>query len=156
MASSSPWMGRCSSKYKNLPSPPASIHPFYLGKSGDCLSHVGFLEIGIQVSLCVCVCVWLPCFNWRVWYMCWGKGGWNKGRMQQEDNCQEQELRPWQRSWGRRLGIRKGEIEPQESPWKFSSIYPQNQSLHTLLLCALTYTSDFTGPVPHHLSLKKS
>ena len=57
MASSSPWMGRCSSKYKNLPSPPASIHPFYLGKSGDCLSHVGFLEIGIQVSLCVCVCV---------------------------------------------------------------------------------------------------
>ena len=33
-------------------------------------------------------------------------------------------LRPWQRSWGRRLGIRKGGIEPQESPWKFSSIYP--------------------------------
>ena len=33
----------------------------------------------------------------------------------------------------------------QESPWKFSSIYPQNQSLPTLLLCALTYTSDFIG-----------
>ena len=33
--------------------------------------------------------------------------------------------------WGRRLGIRKGGIEPQESPWKFSSIYPQNQSLPT-------------------------
>ena len=30
----------------------------------------------------------------------------------------------------------------------------QNQSLPTLLLCALT--SDFTGAVPHHLSLKKS
>ena len=29
----------------------------------------------------------------------------------------------WQRSWGRRLGIRKGGIEPQESPWKFSSIH---------------------------------
>ena len=27
--------------------------------------------------------------------------------------------------------IRKGGIEPQESPWKFSSIYPQNQSLPT-------------------------
>ena len=39
-------------------------------------------------------------------------------------------------------------IEPQESPWKFSSIYPQNQSLPTLLLCALTYTSDFTGGCP--------
>ena len=35
---------------------------------------------------------------------------------------------------------------------------PQNQSLPTLLLCALTYTSDFTGgcPPPPSLSLKKS
>ena len=33
-------------------------------------------------------------------------------------------------------------------PWKFSSTYPQNQSLPTLLLCALTYTSDFTGVCP--------
>ena len=46
-----------------------------------------------------------------------------------------EELRPWQRSWGRRLGIRKGGIELQESPWKFSSIYPQNQSLPTFCLC---------------------
>ena len=61
---------------------------------------------------------------------------------------QHEELCPWQRSWGRRLGIRKGGIEPQESPWKFSSIYPQNQSLPTLMLCALTYTSDFTGGYP--------
>ena len=44
--------------------------------------------------------------------------------------------------------MRKGGIEPQESPWKFSSIYPQNQSLPSLLLCALTYTSDFTGGCP--------
>ena len=64
----------------------------------------------------------------------------------QMERCEE--LRPWQRSWGRRLGIRKGGIEPQESPWIFSSIYPQNQSLPTLLLCALT--SDFLGAVPHH------
>ena len=61
---------------------------------------------------------------------------------------QREALRPWQRSWGRRLGIRKGGIEPQESPWIFLSIYPQNQSLPTLLLCALTYTSDFTGGCP--------
>ena len=26
-----------------------------------------------------------------------------------------EELRPWQRSWGRRLGIRKGVIKPQET-----------------------------------------
>ena len=57
---------------------------------------------------------------------------------------QSEALRPWQRSWGRRLDIRKGGIGPQESPWKSSSIYPHNQSLPTLLLCALTYTSDFT------------
>ena len=29
---------------------------------------------------------------------------------------QREELRPWQRSWGRRLGIRKGVIKPQETP----------------------------------------
>ena len=71
---------------------------------------------------------------------------------------QREELRPWQRSLGRRLGIHKDGIKPQESPWKISSIYPQNQSLPTLLLCALTYTSDFTGgcPLPPSLSLKKS
>ena len=57
-------------------------------------------------------------------------------------------LRLWQRSWGRRLDIRKGGIEPQESPWKSSSSYPHNQSLPTLLLCALTYTSDFMGGCP--------
>ena len=33
-------------------------------------------------------------------------------------------------------------------PLEFSSIYPHNQSLPTLLLCALTYTSDFTGGCP--------
>ena len=30
----------------------------------------------------------------------------------------------------------------------FLSIYPQNQSLPTLLLYSLTYTSDFTGALP--------
>ena len=56
-----------------------------------------------------------------------------------------EDLHPWQRSWGRRLDIRKGGIEPQESPWKSSSIYPHNQSLPTLLLCAFTYISDLMG-----------
>ena len=49
---------------------------------------------------------------------------------------QSEVLRPWQRSWGKRLDICKGGIEPQESPWKSSSIYPHNQTLPTLLLCA--------------------
>ena len=53
-------------------------------------------------------------------------------------------------------GIHKGGIEPQESPWKFLSIYPQNQSLPTLLPCALTYTSDFMEAVPHHLFWRRS
>ena len=29
---------------------------------------------------------------------------------------QHEELRPWQRSWGRKLGIHKGVIKPQETP----------------------------------------
>ena len=72
-----------------------------------------------------------------------GVGGWREA------------LRPWQRSWGRRLDIRKGRIEPQESLWKSSSIYPHNQSLPTLLLCALTYTSDCTGGCPPPPLLEK-
>ena len=40
--------------------------------------------------------------------------------------------------------LHKGKSEPQETPL-FPSIYPQNQSLPTLLFYALTYTSDFTG-----------
>ena len=34
---------------------------------------------------------------------------------------QREELRPWQRSWGRRLGIRKGVIKPQETPCSWAS-----------------------------------
>ena len=62
--------------------------------------------------------------------------------------CREQELLPWKRSWGRRLGIRKGGIKPQESPWKFSNIYPPKPESAYFLLCALTYTSDFSGGCP--------
>ena len=65
------------------------------------------------------------------------------------------ELRPWQRSWGRRLGIRKGGIEPQESPWKSSSIYPQNQSLPTFCFVLSPAPLTLRGAVPHYLSLKK-
>ena len=46
-------------------------------------------------------------------------------------------LRLWQRSWGRRLDICKGGIEPQESPWKFSSIYPPKpESAYFTTLCS--------------------
>ena len=62
---------------------------------------------------------------------------WNETRLSNQKTLslparsQREELCPWQRWWGRRLGICKGGIEPQESPWKFSSIYPQNQSVPT-------------------------
>ena len=69
--------------------------------------------------------------------------------------CREQELCPWQRSWGRRLGIRKGGIEPQESPWKFSGIYPQNQCLPTFCFVLSPTPLTLWGAVPHYLSLKK-
>ena len=68
---------------------------------------------------------------------------------------QHGELRPWQRSWGRRLGIHKGGIEPQEYPWKFSSIYPQNQSLPTFCFVLSPTPLTLPGAVPHYLSLKK-
>ena len=82
----------------------------------------------------------------------WGRRGWENIY---DVGGRREALRPWQRSWGRRLDIRKGGIEPQESPWKSSSIYPHNQSLPTLLLCALTYTSDFTGGCPPPPLLEK-
>ena len=61
---------------------------------------------------------------------------------------------PWQRLWGRRLGICKGGTESQESPWKFSSIYPQNQSLPTFCFVLSPTPLTLWGAVPHYLSLK--
>ena len=58
-----------------------------------------------------------------------------------------EDLPLWQRSWGRRLGICKGGIEPQETPCSPAST-PKNQRLPTLLLYFLTYTSDFMGGCP--------
>ena len=68
---------------------------------------------------------------------------------------QREELRPWQMSWGRRFCIRKGGIEPQESPWKFLSIYPQKQSLPTFCFVLSPTPLTLWGAVPHYLSLKK-
>ena len=51
--------------------------------------------------------------------------------------------------------MRKGGIEPQESPWKFSSIYPQNQSLSTFCFVLSPTPLTLWGAVPHYLSLKK-
>ena len=62
--------------------------------------------------------------------------------------CAGSELHPRQRSWGRRLGICKGRMEPQEFPCKFSSIYPPKPESAYFLLCAFTYTSDSTGGCP--------
>ena len=54
------------------------------------------------------------------------------------------------------LTLCKGEIKPQGSPWRFSSIYPQNQSLPTLLHYAFTNSSDVNrGLSPNHLFLEK-
>ena len=59
-----------------------------------------------------------------------------------------EELHPWQRSWGRRLSIRKGGIEPQEYPLEILEHLPPKPESAYFLLCALTYTSDFTGGCP--------
>ena len=57
---------------------------------------------------------------------------------------QHEELRPWQRSWGRRLRHTQRWDQASGNPL-LPIIYPQNQSLPTLLFHALTYTSDFMG-----------
>ena len=63
-------------------------------------------------------------------------------------------LHSWQRSWGRRLGIRKGGIKPRESPWIFSSIYPlkkkQKNTRVCLLYCFVLSPLTLPGAVPHH------
>ena len=88
---------------------------------------------------------WIYLTNlWGLGWVCSSVGSWRE------------DLHPWQRSWGRRLDICKGRIEPQESPWKFSSIYPHIQSLPTLLLCALTYIVTLRGQYSTTSLWKKS
>ena len=41
------------------------------------------------------------------------------------------------------------------SPWKFSSNLPPKPESASFLLCAFTYTSDFTGGLSPTTSLKK-
>ena len=61
----------------------------------------------------------------------------------------------WRKEEGRRLSKRKGRIEPQESPWKFSSIYPQTRVCLLSALCSHLHLWLHRGAVPHYLSLKK-
>ena len=64
----------------------------------------------------------------------------------------------WQRSWGRRLGIRKGGIEPQESARIFSSIYPPKkpESAYFIALCSHLWLYWGLSPTTISLSLSKS
>ena len=65
-----------------------------------------------------------------------------------DPGSQHEQLCLWQRSWGRRLGISKGRIEPQESPLEILEHLPPKPESAYFLLCALTYTSDFMGGCP--------
>ena len=49
---------------------------------------------------------------------------------------QREQLRPWQRAWGRRLGIRKGGIEPQESPGNSRASTPKTRVCLLSALCS--------------------
>ena len=63
----------------------------------------------------------------------------------------------WQRSWGRRLGIRKGGIESQESPWIFLSIYPQKPEFaYFIALCSHLWLYWGLSPTTISFSLSKS
>ena len=68
------------------------------------------------------------------------------------DGDQREELRPWQRSRGRRLGIRKGMIKPQETPCSRAS-NPQTRVCFMLSPTPLTSW----GALPHnHFSRRRS
>ena len=58
---------------------------------------------------------------------------------------QREEFRPWQRSWGRRLGIRKGVIKPQETPCSRASS-PKTRVCFMLSPTLLT----LRGALPHN------
>ena len=54
---------------------------------------------------------------------------WPMNSMLVNVGSQREELRPWQRSWGRKLGIRKGVIKPQETPC-FRASTPKTRVLY--------------------------
>ena len=58
---------------------------------------------------------------------------------------QREELHPWQRSWGRRLGIHKGVIKPQETPCSRAS-NPKTRVCFMLSSTLLT----LRGALPHN------
>ena len=63
----------------------------------------------------------------------------------------------WQRSWGRRLGIHKGGIEPRESSRIFLSIYPPKpESAYFIALCSPLWLYWGLSPTTISLSLSKS
>ena len=68
---------------------------------------------------------------------------------------QREGLRPWHRSWGRRLGIHKGVIEPQETPCSQASTPKTRVSL---LYCFMLSPTPLTlwGAVPHWFSQRRS
>ena len=76
--------------------------------------------------------VWINSRSW--WWT--GAGG------------QREELRPWRRSWGRRLGIHKGVIKPQETPCSRAST-PKPESV----LCSHLHLWLYRGLSPITISL---
>ena len=95
------------------------------------------------LKLYIYVCVLCGCFTFQKQYTFAGS--------------RREALHSWQRSWGRRLGIRKGGIEPQESRWIFSSIYPQKpESAYFTALCSHLRLYWGLSPTTISLSLIKS
>ena len=110
-------------------------------------SSLGGQSIGVSASTSVFPVNsqdWSP-LRWTGWTSLQSKGLTRVFSNTVGSQCEK--LRPWQRSWGRRLGITQRRDRASGDPL-FPSIYPQNQSLPTLLLYALTYTSDFMGGCP--------
>ena len=109
---------------------------FFSWEANDLLPETWSVKVGeIACSFRNCLCEKLH--KLKKTYGGWGWNWWpthpiwcfnlNILKFQMKNEClrslrrksarsQREELRPWQRSWGTRLGIRKGVIKPQETP----------------------------------------
>ena len=131
-------------------SPPAFLKELFIKHLS---SHIDVVLRSIYVSARMFGHQWEHC---RTLLCDCVSGFWGFGPLYvwMDAGSQWEALHSWQRSWGRRLGICKGGIEPQESPW----IYPpkKTESAYFTALCSYLWLYWGLSPTTILLSLTKS
>ena len=86
--------------------------------------------------------------------LAWWFSGKESACQSRRRGCREQELRRGKGHEEGGLAYAKAGSSLRSPPGNSRASTPKPESAYSLL-CALTYTSDFTGAVPHYLSLKE-